>query len=551
MPSGAPSSAPTATASGSPTAADTPAPTVSLSPTATVSESPSAGPTVAETISAYPSDLPSASPTNMTAAPEIPSATPSTSAYPSSAPTVSVSPTAMSSDAPTVLNVTVSDMPSSTPTVGETGEPSSVPSSAPSDVPSETPSDLPSAGPTAGLINTTIALIQQEYFGVEELPAFSQNNLAAASQSFQIGYVGGSEEELGVTDFDTLIRVISAIPNGSRRMLRNGRMLQAPSVLVSYEQDVVYRPTTDTPPTAQELAEASFATPEQRNAFSQFLQETGDPNLGLITSVGEIIVLEGTLAPTAAPTDPSDPTPTDSPTAEPDEDDGDDGLSTGAIIGIAIGGAIFVCIVAYLVSTCMGRDTDSQADPPKDLRVNTGDDAISTLDGPAGVNRPTSNESLAGYGDQSVATVDYDYSKAYGGGGDTSVVSSAGGTFGSNARGVDPAVAAASGALGGAASFEEDSFSPFEGKTKEELIDVFAPPGKLGVVIDTPDDGAPVVHAVKSSSVIADKIRVGDKLVAVDDEDVRSMTAIKVSKLISRKSANSSRKLSLIRTTKM
>jgi hypothetical protein len=44
----------------------------------------------------------------------------------------------------------------------------------------------------------------------------------------------------------------------------------------------------------------------------------------------------------------------------------------------------------------------------------------------------------------SVATVDYDYSKAYGGAGDTSV-SSAGGTFGSNAQGIsalDPANAA-------------------------------------------------------------------------------------------------------------
>jgi C-terminal processing protease CtpA/Prc len=84
--------------------------------------------------------------------------------------------------------------------------------------------------------------------------------------------------------------------------------------------------------------------------------------------------------------------------------------------------------------------------------------------------------------------------------------------------------------------------------TKDEIIHIFAPPGKLGVVIDTPDDGAPVVHAVKDTSVIADRIIVGDKLVAVDDEDVRSMTAIKVSKMISRKGANPSRKLTIIRT---
>jgi PDZ domain-containing secreted protein len=52
---------------------------------------------------------------------------------------------------------------------------------------------------------------------------------------------------------------------------------------------------------------------------------------------------------------------------------------------------------------------------------------------------------------------------------------------------------------------------------------------------------------VKDSSPIADKIRVGDKLVAVDDQDVRTMTAIQVSKLISKKSVNASRKMTVIR----
>ena len=69
-------------------------------------------------------------------------------------------------------------------------------------------------------------------------------------------------------------------------------------------------------------------------------------------------------------------------------------------------------------------------------------------------------------------------------------------------------------------------------------------------IADTPQfEGPPVVHAVKDSSVIADLIQVGDKLVAVDDENVTNMTAIKVSKLISKKSANPSRKLTVIRTT--
>lgn len=154
---------------------------------------------------------------------------------------------------------------------------------------------------------------------------------------------------------------------------------------------------------------------------------------------------------------------------------------------------------------------------------------------------------------RSVGTVDYDYAKAYGNG-DTDV-SSAGGTFGSNMHNqyeLDPKTAAAIGAALGPfdddGSFEAHYRAPGS-NVKEEVLHVFAPPGKLGVVIDTPENGAPMVHAVKDTSVIFGRVQVGDKLVAVDDEDCRTMSAVKVSKLISRKSANPSRKLTIVRTT--
>jgi C-terminal processing protease CtpA/Prc len=54
---------------------------------------------------------------------------------------------------------------------------------------------------------------------------------------------------------------------------------------------------------------------------------------------------------------------------------------------------------------------------------------------------------------------------------------------------------------------------------------------------------------VKEASPIVDKVQIGDKLVAIDDEDVRAMSAMKVSKLLSSKST-SHRKLTLIRTEK-
>ena len=82
---------------------------------------------------------------------------------------------------------------------------------------------------------------------------------------------------------------------------------------------------------------------------------------------------------------------------------------------------------------------------------------------------------------------------------------------------------------------------------REQILDIYAPGGKLGVVIDTPNDGAPVVHNIKDTCPIKDQLRVGDALLAVDDEDVRSMTAIKVSKLISQKSNNPKRKFTILR----
>jgi len=233
------------------------------------------------------------------------------------------------------------------------------------------------------------------------------------------------------------------------------------------------------------------------------------------------------------------------------------GLGTGALIGIIVGGVVGL-LVLLLGAYCLCRRRRSRkgyfknvGDSPPTSIKQSGPDEVSTIGDPVGKSGGMpGGESVADYGDQSLGTVDYDYEGAYGGAANHSV-SSAGGTFGSNpqALGANQGAIASGGATLG--SFEDDGSFGNTGSpnVREELIDVLAPAGKLGVVIDTPDDGAPVVHAIKDSSVIANKLQVGDKLVAVDDEDVRTMTAIKVSKLISRKSENPTRKLSIIRTT--
>lgn len=141
-------------------------------------------------------------------------------------------------------------------------------------------------------------------------------------------------------------------------------------------------------------------------------------------------------------------------------------------------------------------------------------------------------------------STDYDYKRAYGGVGDEGTVSTAGGNksayaphrmndedesrqrFGSDASSKMKSV-------GGNISLfsEDDSFEAMY--NEEEKFVVAAPPGKLGIVIDTPNAGLPVVHAIKDTSVLADQVRIGDKLVAVDGIDTTTLSAIRVSKLIS------------------
>jgi C-terminal processing protease CtpA/Prc len=67
-------------------------------------------------------------------------------------------------------------------------------------------------------------------------------------------------------------------------------------------------------------------------------------------------------------------------------------------------------------------------------------------------------------------------------------------------------------------------------------FEVKVPPGLLGMVIDTPGGGIPIVRAIKSNSVLRERVMVGDRLVAVDDVNVEHLSAVEVSSLISTKS---------------
>jgi hypothetical protein len=73
-----------------------------------------------------------------------------------------------------------------------------------------------------------------------------------------------------------------------------------------------------------------------------------------------------------------------------------------------------------------------------------------------------------------------------------------------------------------------------EGENEGEIREVYAPAGKLGVVIDTTKNG-PVVHQVKVGSPLEGRIFTGDRIIAIDDIDTVNLSASAVTKIMARK----------------
>ena len=78
-------------------------------------------------------------------------------------------------------------------------------------------------------------------------------------------------------------------------------------------------------------------------------------------------------------------------------------------------------------------------------------------------------------------------------------------------------------------------------RSKKKTIEIIVTPGKLGFIIDAPLDGHPVVHSVKETSILGDKIMVGDKLLSIDGQEMLGLTSLEISKIIKDKANNPKR----------
>jgi len=74
--------------------------------------------------------------------------------------------------------------------------------------------------------------------------------------------------------------------------------------------------------------------------------------------------------------------------------------------------------------------------------------------------------------------------------------------------------------------------------TKRDKMNVNVPPGKLGVILaNKADNKGTIVSDVRTNSVLYGKIFPGDRIVAIDGEDVSRMTVAEITALMARKAA--------------
>jgi hypothetical protein len=259
-----------------------------------------------------------------------------------------------------------------------------------------------------------------------------------------------------------------------------------------------------------------FDSQSEQDAFVQYLRsQTGCPDFRLVTGI-KFVLPEIVGKPAAV-----------------EGEETDDGPNTPAVIsGTVTALAATALLVAVIVVVRMKNrftpipliEENGTLDPERDdenlyeIGVQTNDD-VSTLGNPIPLGIPEN-------GALDTSTVDsislnYDYKKAYQYSpsrmsGSVRTVSD------DQSRTPNMTVTTDDDTIGAQYSAEEQ-------------FEVVAPPGVLGLILETTIDGVPVVNNIKPGSVLADEVQVGDRLMSVDGKDVTVMLASNVSRMIAQK----------------
>ena len=391
----------------------------------------------------------------------------------------------------------------------------------------------------------------------------------------------GAASEIGIEP--KLVKVKVELDDQNILLSNVGRSLRRLQDSVSSPLQIKYTTTMEFPSEegnwdAEELVASGFQTPEQTDNYINDLQEEdrkeGSTYFRNVNSM--TLAVNGATQIDLTEVDGED-------TAEGDTGEEGDGGNDMLpyIIGGLVGGAcfiLFVVAVAYY-ATRMRRKGESKSSTPTKQEKSLEEDGVETemksealqthqpkslcfgvIESREGADDDISTLGDPYLGDSPNPAIDSDKTV-----GESTMMSSEEQRY---AYGVKRPQSIATGTVGGSTVFSgsnriifgddttlEDIYqTPFEDgtETNEDTSDfkrikVVAPPGKLGIVLDNPRGDIPVVYAIKETSALNGKIRVGDLLLFVDEVDCRGYSAHRLSTLLNSRSQNPARTMILAR----
>jgi hypothetical protein len=464
---------------------------------------------------------------------------------------ITQSPTSQSSPAPTTAQPTpfpTTRPPTLPPTPAPTPQPTPAPTPQPTALPSKAPTGMPSVAPSA----TPSQYPRSPVTGRAELMFRPVSGLLIGDteQVFLEYATAFLTQNIPQVESITLEIERQARQQQNRRSLREEALFVDIRVRASriIMPDEIFNFDT----ALMELFESS------EQDFIQSLKNTGDPYFEVLTSV----ILPDTAAPTSAPS----ALPSLSPEIE------DEGLSQEYLIAIIAGGTFVVLVVLFMFyrCACSQKGKQLETDAPSGVffraskrqsfnQVPAG--VSSDVESQQALNSPTATQSdgqSSYYGGsimQASTHMDSNsYSYSLEPGIEPSVVS---GKSNGSAQGrpvpmeipqLDNGIELAPSDL--QLTESELAMLPSNlGKSGESEVDelvtrvVVAPPGKLGIIIDTTVEG-PVVHKINPGSALEGQLSPGEIIVAIDDVGTRAMSASAITALMV-KTANKQRNLTV------
>ncbi|KAL7531212.1 hypothetical protein ACHAXR_003904 [Thalassiosira sp. AJA248-18] len=383
---------------------------------------------------------------------------------------------------------------------------------------------------------------------LEDESAWSEQTQVFISDYFNKG-TGNNYYPSGVFDVTVDIVVqetskesIFKLRRRNNKRVLGGRGLQEEpkSLEVTYNQRAIYKTADPIEYDGVYVATRPFSTQDGIVAYIASLQ-------GLSTHYDDITSISSVRV---------DPPPPFESVQEPDdgntdgnEKGGGNDSNLGIIIGSVCGGVVLIAALAFFVYRRKRNARDEYLEPvgngPQSSMRQPHDDDVETN------SRGTINSRVFSDGHSDASSGDSDPSTA-------SSFASSKGSSSKKSFGSFKWVTGSSSRNSQRSNLEDeeqsDRSSPRDMLNNvtmtgsETMLHVVAPAGKLGVIVDTPPGGGPAyVCEIKDSCPIIDQIRLEDKIIAVDDEDVQTMTAVNVSKMLARRARNPERKITILR----